>query len=153
MSAPIPAAGPPPLAGLPAWWGGLRAGAVCYDAGRFWHAHEAWEEVWHRHRALDRHYFKGLIQFTAACHHLTRARWSAARRLLELGPAHLIANRPHAWPVDTAHLLVVAAVLAAAIDRGRHPRPPALHLTRMIDHRQGEHQEGRLVMDASLTTD
>ncbi len=135
MSAPAPDAD----AGLPPWWGGLRAGAACYDAGRYWHAHEAWEEVWHRYRALDRHYFKGLIQFTAACHHLTRARWSAARRLLDLGPAHLVANRPHAWPVDTAHLLVVAAVLAAAIDRGRHPRPPALHLTRMIDHRRGEH--------------
>jgi hypothetical protein len=117
----------------PPWWEETRAGAHCFDHGRYWHAHEHWEHAWKAHRGMHRHYLKGLIQFTAACHHLTRGKPSAARRLLDRGPTHLASNHPLSWPFDTAHLLTVAAAMAAAIDRGHRPRPPALGLVRMMD--------------------
>jgi hypothetical protein len=117
----------------PAWWRGLREGAECFDDGRYWEAHEHWEREWKSHPELHRHYFKGLIQLAAACHHVQRGKLSAARRLLDLGPAHLLANRPLAWPFDTGHLLTVAAAMARTLDAGRRPRLPALHLVRMME--------------------
>src|SRR5687768_5239958 len=43
-------------------WQALRAGAAHFDQGRYWSAHEAWEEVWRAYHGADRHYLKGLIQ-------------------------------------------------------------------------------------------
>lgn len=116
----------------PSWWAGLHAGAVCFDDACFWEAHEHWEREWKAHPELHRHYVKGLIQFAAACHHLARGKLGAARRLLELGPVHLLANRPLTWPFDTGHLVAVASVMARRLDMGRRPVPPRLHLVRMM---------------------
>ena len=123
---------PTAFANPPSWWDDVHVGAVCFDAGRYWHAHEHWERAWKAHLDLHRHYLKGLIQFTAVCHHLARGKPQAARKLLDRGPGHLADNRPLSWPFDTAHLLTVAAALAHAIDRGAQPRPPKLGLTRMM---------------------
>lgn len=123
----------------PAWWDDLRAGARCFDAGMYWHAHEHWEHAWKEQLSAHRHYLKGLIQFTAACYHLQRGKYSAARRLLELGPAHLFENHPLSWPLDTAHLLTVAAAMTAALERNRRVVPPHLGLERMIDAWEKDH--------------
>jgi hypothetical protein len=116
----------------PSWWPGLVAGAAAFDDGCYWDAHEHWEREWKAHPELHRHYVKGLIQFAAACHHLARGKLGAARRLLELGPVHLLANRPLTWPFDTGHLVAVASVMARRLDMGRRPVPPRLHLVRMM---------------------
>ena len=123
----------------PTWWDDVRAGAVCYDEGQYWHAHEHWERAWKAHLELHRHYLKGLIQFTAVCHHLARGKPRAARALLDRGPMHLADNHPLSWPFDTAHLMIVAAVLARAIDRGGSPRPPKLGLVGMMDAWAADH--------------
>ncbi len=130
---------PTAYAARPAWWDEVRLGAQCFDDGRYWHAHEHWEQAWKSHLALHRHYLKGLIQFTAACYHVQRARPSAARRLLDLGPAHLYDNHPLSWPFDTAHILTVAAAMGAALDQKRRVVPPALGLVRMMDAWEQEH--------------
>jgi len=129
---PLAAAPDPPAWREPAWWAGLVAGAVCFDEGRYWQAHEHWEREWKAHRQLHRHYVKGLIQFAAACHLLAQGKPGPARRLLDLGPTHLLANRPLSWPFDTGHLVTVASAMARSIDLGRKPRPPRLHLERMM---------------------
>ena len=116
----------------PPWWDGLAAGAACFDEHEYWDAHEHWEREWKAHPALHRHYVKGLIQFAAALHHLARGRLTPARRLLDLGPTHLLANRPLTWPFDTGHLVAVASALARSIELGRTPRLPRLHLGRMM---------------------
>jgi hypothetical protein len=117
----------------PAWWQGLLDGAQCFDQGRYWDAHEHWEREWKAHPALHRHYVKGLIQFAAACHHLSRGKLSAARRLLDLGPIHLLANRPLSWPFDTGHLVAVASAMARTVDVGRRPAAPRVQLVRMME--------------------
>jgi len=53
----------------------LGRGAALFNAGHYWHAHEAWEEVWRRHRGSDAHvFFKGLIQLAAAHHQREQGR-------------------------------------------------------------------------------
>jgi hypothetical protein len=108
------------------------AGAECFDEAHYWEAHEHWEREWKAHPRLHRHYVKGLIQVAAACHLLAQGRSAPARRLLDLGPAHLLANRPLSWPFDTGHLVAVASAMARSIDLGRRPRLPRLQLARMM---------------------
>ena len=72
-------------------WQDLRDGVELFNAGRFWHAHEAWEACWRG--AVDpdaRRLFQGLVQVTAGFHKLFVARDPAsARRLLSRGLAKL----------------------------------------------------------------
>ncbi len=52
-------------------WEEFLHGVNLFNEGKFWHAHEAWEEVWRRHTEDERLFFQGLIQLAAAYHHLT----------------------------------------------------------------------------------
>jgi predicted metal-dependent hydrolase len=74
--------------------GALAEGLRCYDQGEYFTAHEAWETVWLEAQEPDKTFLQGLIQVTAAFHHLQRnnplgtARLlHAALRRLELYPA------------------------------------------------------------------
>lgn len=46
----------------------LARGLELYREGRFWHAHEAWEEAWVAEEGGARRLLHGLIQLAAACH-------------------------------------------------------------------------------------
>lgn len=50
----------------------LERGIVLFNSGRYWEAHEAWEEVWKRHPEPGRIFFQGLIQVAAGMHQLQR---------------------------------------------------------------------------------
>ena len=55
----------------------LEAGATLFDAGKFWHAHEAWEDLWNdlkRRRASDHEILlvQGMIQTAALLLHHQR---------------------------------------------------------------------------------
>jgi len=52
--------------------GALADGLRHYDAGEFFAAHEAWESVWLEAQEPDKTFLQGLIQVTAAFHHLQR---------------------------------------------------------------------------------
>ena len=49
----------------------LRRGAALFDAGRFWDAHEAWEEAWLEEDGEVRLFLQGLIQVAAGYHKAT----------------------------------------------------------------------------------
>jgi uncharacterized protein len=49
----------------------LRRGAALFDAGRFWEAHEAWEEAWLEEDGDVRLFLQGLIQVAAGYHKAT----------------------------------------------------------------------------------
>jgi uncharacterized protein len=57
-----------PLASTP---GALRRGAALFDQGRFWEAHEAWEEAWLEEEGDVRLFLQGLIQVAAGYHKAT----------------------------------------------------------------------------------
>ena len=51
----------------------LPRGIELFNAGRYWDAHEAWEEAWMPdRRGPDSGFYKGLIQVAAGCLHYTR---------------------------------------------------------------------------------
>jgi uncharacterized protein len=52
--------------------GALADGLRLYDAGEFFAAHEAWESVWLGSPEPEKTFLQGLIQVTAAFHHLRR---------------------------------------------------------------------------------
>ncbi len=63
--------------------GPLADGLRLYDAGEYFTAHEAWETVWLEVREPDKTFLQGLIQVTAAFHHLQRNNPLGAGRLLQ----------------------------------------------------------------------
>jgi predicted metal-dependent hydrolase len=52
--------------------GALAKGLSLYDAGEFFTAHEEWESVWLKLPEPEKTFLQGLIQVTAAFHHLQR---------------------------------------------------------------------------------
>ena len=48
----------------------LEHGIALFNSGKFWHAHEAWEEIWMNHPEDGRFFIQGLIQLAAAYHQL-----------------------------------------------------------------------------------
>ncbi len=61
----------------------VREGVELFHAGKFFAAHEAWEEVWRSTTPEPRDLFQGLVQLAAAFHHLhARRRPDVARRVL-----------------------------------------------------------------------
>jgi predicted metal-dependent hydrolase len=52
--------------------GPLAEGLRLYEAGEFFTAHEAWETVWLASPEPEKTFLQGVIQVTAAFHHLQR---------------------------------------------------------------------------------
>lgn len=63
--------------------GALAEGLRLYDAGEFFTAHEAWESVWLASPEPEKTFLQGLIQVTAAFHHLQRNNPLGAMLLLQ----------------------------------------------------------------------
>lgn len=81
MKGPDPRASPAPPAEVPRL---LREGAELLNDRKFWHAHEAWESVWHALRAHGdaegAAFVKGLILVAAACENATRGKEAGFKR-------------------------------------------------------------------------
>ena len=63
----------------------LQLGIDLYNAGHYWNAHEAWEEVWLESERGLRGFYQGLIQISAAFVHVTRNRYPGGVKLLGEG--------------------------------------------------------------------
>ena len=48
------------------------SGIALFNERKYWHAHEAWEEIWKEHPEDGRVFFQGLIQLAAGFHQLNR---------------------------------------------------------------------------------
>ncbi len=55
-------------------WKDFIRGIELFNSGKFWHAHEAWEQVWRRHDEDSRLFLQGIIQMAAAYHLLVEKR-------------------------------------------------------------------------------
>jgi uncharacterized protein len=69
--------------------GAFEEGVARFNAGRFWDAHESWEELWLRAEGDDKRFLQGLIQLAAAYHHISRGTMRGAGRLLKAALAKL----------------------------------------------------------------
>lgn len=63
--------------------GPLAEGLLLYNAGEYFTAHEAWETVWLRAPEPEKTFLQGVIQVTAAFHHLSRENRLGAELLLK----------------------------------------------------------------------
>lgn len=64
-------------------------GVAHFNAGRFFEAHEVWEELWLAAAEPEKTFLQGLIQVAAAFHHQARGNARGARSLLPAGVAKL----------------------------------------------------------------
>ena len=64
-------------------------GVADFNAGRFFEAHELWEELWLAAPEPEKTFLQGLIQVAAAFHHHRRENARGARSLLAAGIAKL----------------------------------------------------------------
>lgn len=93
----------------------LAAGAALHHAGRFYEAHEAWEEAWLEEQGPARLLLQGLIQLTAACHKAwVQPRPAACARLCEGAIERLAALPEGAGGLHLAPLLQQARALRDA---------------------------------------
>ena len=63
----------------------FRRGLEAFNSGRFFDAHEHWEEVWLETLDPEKMFLQGLIQITAAFHHYSRSNRQGTRNLLQAG--------------------------------------------------------------------
>ena len=92
----------------------LQLGIDLYNAGHYWNAHEAWEEVWLESERGMRNFYQGLIQVSAAFVHVTRNRYPGGIKLLGSGIAKL-----ERYPGEYMGLELRAFVSGARVARAR----------------------------------
>lgn len=102
-----------------------------FNAGRFYDAHESWEEVWRSTTPEPKDLFQGLVQVAAGMHHvLDRGALEPGRRVLGKGRRRLEPLGPVCCGIDVAAL--VAAVRAweewLPERAGPPPAPPAIEV-------------------------
>jgi uncharacterized protein len=113
----------------------VEAGAALFDAGRWFDAHEAWEDVWRVERGARRLLLQGLIQIAAAFHKgLVQGRPAGMIRLLGSGLAKLDAAGALASPLAPFRAEVEAWREAARLwaEGGDRPARPVPRLRGII---------------------
>lgn len=109
----------------------FRRGIEQFNTGRFFEAHETWEEVWLRSPDPEKTFLQGIIQVAAAFHHYSHGNTRGARNLLEAGLARL-ARFPQAHRgIELAALRAAGQNWAASLAAGRLPGPETLPQIRL----------------------
>lgn len=120
----------------PAGHAWLDEGIAEFNAGRHWHAHEAWEHLWLGLEGDDKLFVQGLIMAAAMLHQYGRGvergvvnHWANVQRRL---PKHA----PRKWGIDVAGLLEQLAGLAEPVVLGEAPRgdPAIVRIERQRDN-------------------
>ena len=101
----------------------FRRGIEQFNAGRFFDAHENWEEVWLRSPEPEKTFLQGIIQIAAAFHHYSRGNARGAQSLLQAGLGRL-ARFPDVYcGIALGALRAAVQEWATALAGGRDPRP------------------------------
>ena len=99
----------------------FRRGLEAFNSGRFFDAHEHWEEVWLETLDPEKMFLQGLIQVAAAFHHYTRENRQGTRNLLQAGLAK-IDRFPHVHRGLALEALRIAVrQWVEALDGGEDP--------------------------------
>ena len=107
----------------------IRRGVELFNAHEFWHAHEAWEELWLAASGDRKQFLQGLIQLAAAYHHVKRGTsprgsvrlFDAALRRLEPFPeGYENVSRTEAFATASLHRESIAN--GERIEPGSYPK-------------------------------
>ncbi len=109
----------------------FRRGVALFNGVRYWHAHEAWEELWRAAPDEERDFYQGLIQVAAGLLHLQRRNARGARNKLREGLQKLSAYEPTHRGIFVNELIGKAKLLLADLDAGYLPYliPPVIRFT------------------------
>jgi predicted metal-dependent hydrolase len=61
----------------------LQSGIFFFNQGRYFEAHEAWEDIWRDARGPLRLFYQGLVQAAVGLHHLNRGNLNGASSQLQ----------------------------------------------------------------------
>jgi len=109
----------------------LRRGVALFNAGEFWEAHEAWEDIWQADSSEERIFWQGLIQVAAAFHHLGNRNWNGMRTLLRRAEEKLVKFLPTREGVDVERLLREVRPWREELERERPELPGGLAVPRL----------------------
>jgi uncharacterized protein len=79
-------------------------GVELFNSGKFFEAHEAWEEIWLTESEPDKTFLQGMIQVAAAFHHHGRGNERGMQSLLAAGLAKLDGISGGRWGICAATL-------------------------------------------------
>ncbi len=116
----------------------LERGAELFEAGSWFAAHEAFEEIWRSTTPEPRDLFQGLVQVAAGLHHFVdRGRPAPARRLLARGRKRLESLPTRTLGLDLAALLGAIAAWEAWLVEAQGAPPPWPRLAILRDDEWG----------------
>ena len=83
----------------------LDEGIIFFNAGRYYEAHESWEDLWRATSGADRSFIQGLVQAAVALHHIKRGNRRGGSRVLERGIHKLETYGEHHLGINNILLL------------------------------------------------
>jgi predicted metal-dependent hydrolase len=102
----------------------LQEGIIFFNEGRYYEAHEVWEDLWRETEGPLREFYQGLIHAAVGLHHLKKNNWTGASSQIQKSIRRLSGFTGDNPPVDSAALIgQLSEVLS-----GR--RPPAICIVR-----------------------
>ncbi len=104
----------------------FRRGLEQFNQGRFFDAHETWEEIWLASPEPERTFLQGIIQVAAAFHHYTRGNRGGTQSLLLAGLEKLDRFPKTHRGVRLEELRAAARRWMDALAAGHDPGPDAL---------------------------
>ena len=101
----------------------LAEGINFFNAGRYFEAHEAWEDLWRVTRGPLRLFYQGLVQAAVGLHHLSHGNLSGGRAQLTKSTAKLAQYPAGAAGIDLEKLRGdLRQVLQNMVESQRVPR-------------------------------
>lgn len=94
-----------------------------FNEQKFWHAHEAWEELWLHSTGDEKIFLQGLIQLAAAYHHVQRGTFRGGVRLFDAAFEKLAPFENGHDGVDRTEAVDAARGHRKKIARGEHIAP------------------------------
>src|SRR5262249_49466194 len=83
----------------------LTAGINFFNAGRYFEAHEAWEDLWRPTQGPLRLFYQGLVQAAVGLHHLAHGNLNGARAQLTKSLSKLDQYPARFCQIDNAKLV------------------------------------------------
>lgn len=111
----------------------FRRGASLFNGVRYWHAHEAWEELWRAADDEERDFYQGLILIAAGLLHLQRRNARGARNKLHEGVEKLRPYQPTHRGIFVNELIGKAERTLEDLDGGFLPYliPPVIRFVEL----------------------
>ena len=103
----------------------LDRGINFFNSGRYFDAHEIWEDLWREEQGSLRLFYQGLIQAAVGLHHLSRGNVSGGTSQLRKSLTKLDGFEPHIQGINVDRL---RRDLQEILNRPNNWKPPAIEV-------------------------